>query len=615
MALRPPTYLDEADAKPDLSHGVPGVQWAGKDAGSEPAKLRKSNMPSDDAESYALYIGLIFGIALVLRVLVLLMGPMFDLDNAYTDHTAHQALLAENLTTEMVFGLESQPEGSLAAELDELRAERGELTTFEGSTLHPEFYEAPGYPALLWVMNVTGLSLMWLLLIQCVLGAACVPLVYRIGLGVIGRKMPSALAAVVVALHPALILSPSTLAAETVVMLLVLVGLWGVAQAEERGVRSVFAGGLAIGGAALFSPMLAWLSPVLASWVIVTERRLKSFALAIVLIVGTALPVGAWMKRNVDLGYGPYVTAGPTLDRMFGTLSAAKSPELGPYNDQSVRANMDLFKTFASSPDHAEVNTLALLDRFGRQQLTQDLPGQIAAAVRSTAPEFALDHSLDQAYARLGIEYAPAGYAAELLGETISTASTGDAATGWVINAWVGLNAAMVVAMTLGAALMLWRRRWGGLVLLAMVTGFYVLLATAGPSESLRLPLIAMQGMLIAAIVAPGPLKVKKPKKKKMRKFQKIDDTESMRTGSPLATEKSLRPAAPVPAAATTAATTAGPVMGSGDISLKDAVHPALSAAPPAEAPPKMSGDEAKDFAASVQDERLKNLATSGRPI
>ncbi|MBB6430542.1 hypothetical protein [Algisphaera agarilytica] len=612
MALRPPSYLDETDASPDLTHGVPGVQWAGQDSsGNQPAQLRSSNMPSDDQESYALYIALIFGIALVLRILVVLMGPMFGIENAYTDHTPHETVLAENLASDQAFGIESQPAYTLSSELEAMRAERGELTTLEGTTLHPEFYEAPGYPAMLWLMKLTGLPMIWLLVFQCVLGALCVPVVYRVGLGVIGRKMPSAIGAAIVALHPALIFAPSTLAADTVVVLLVFLGLFGVAHAEQRGFRSALGGGIAIGGAALFSPMLAWLSPLLATWMIVTERRLKTVALAVLLLVGTALPVGAWMKRNVDLGMGPYVSAQPMMDRVFGTMAAADNPVAGPYNRDSVQQSMEEFKDFAAMPENAETDTFALLDQFSREQLTGDLAGNLGRAIQATAPKFALDHSLDTAYARLGLEYTPRGQGAQLLGEDVASSGSQDVATEWITNAWVALNAAMVAAMAVGAMLMLWRRRWSGLLLLTMVMGFYLVLATTGPSETLRLPLIGLQALMITAILAPGPLRVKKPKKAKVRKAKKIDELEGTRTGSPLATEESLRPAAePQPAAA-------GPVMGSGDISLKDAIHPALASAPEGEspAPGSISGDEAKDFAASVQDERLKNLATSGRPI
>lgn len=612
MALRPPTYLDETDSSPDLTHGVPGVQWAGQDGNaSEPAKLRKSNMPSDDKESYALYVGLIFGIALVLRVLVVLMGPMFDIEHAATDQTAQQMLLAENLATERAFGLESQPEYTLTAELEAMRAERGELTTIEGTALHPEIYQSPGYPAVLWVMNVTGLPLIWLLVMQCVLGALCVPVVYRVGLGVIGRKMPSALAAVIVALHPALILTPATLAADTIVVLLVLLGLFGVAHAEQRNFRSAIGGGLALGGAALFTPMLAWLSPLLATWMVLTERRLKTVGLAVVLMVGTALPVGAWMKRNADLGAGAHITVEPMMDRLFGTVAAANNPLAGPYNFESNRETLEAFKTYAGQPKYAESDTLTVLDLYSREQLAENLMGTVGQAIQATAPKFALDHSLDSAYARLGIEYTPAGYGAQLLGEDVASATNDDLATEWVINAWVALNAAMVAGMALGATLMLWRRRWAGLVLLIMVMGFYLVLATAGPSETLRLPLIGLQGLMITAMFAPGPLRVKKPKKAKVRKAKKLEEAESMRSGSPLATEDSLRPAPATPSTAPSAK----PVMGSGDISLKDAVHPALASAPASETPAPPSGDEAKDFAASVQEERLKNLATSGRPI
>lgn len=599
--MKPLTYLDESDKTPDLTHGVPGLQWAGSSKADQPATLRRANMPVDDKESYVLYLGLICGIALVLRLLVVMMGPGFDIENAHTAEFAHHAALAENLAADHAFGLEAQPEDSVAAQLDTLRAQRGELTMIEGTTLRPEFYQTPGYPAVLAAMNVIGLPLSWLLVIQCLIGAACVPLVYRVGLGVTGRKMPSTLAAVIVALHPALIFSPATLAAETIVVALVLLGLFGVAHTEERGFRSCLGGGLALGTAALFTPLLAWLTPLLGIWMIVSERRFKAVAMAVVMLVGTAVPVGGWMMRNSDMGYGPFVSAQPAMDRLFGTLAAAEQP----YDAEYTQHTLDAFRTYTRLPDHADTDTLVLLERYGREQLGDDSTTKIVRATRTTAPRLALDHSLDQAYARLGIDYIPAGFAAEFLGEDVASATPEEAVTGWVVNAWVALNAALVVGMALGAGLMLWRRRWAGLLLMVALTGFWVLLGTTSPTEATRLPFIAVQALLVTAVLAPGALRVKKTKSRKLRKFQKLDELdESPRRGSPLATEKSLRPAA-IEKSAT----------GSADTSLNDAVHPALADAGSGASPRPTTGDEARDFARSVEDDRLNKLATSGRPI
>jgi len=594
VSQRPLTSLD-SEKPANLNNGVSGAQ--SNSAGSPGASGNR--VTSDEHESYLLYVGLIFGIALVLRVLVLMMGPMFDIGNAYTADTPNQAALASNLVTDKTFGLDAQPAGSVQAQLDALRAERGELTTVEGTSLYPEFYESPGYPAVLSVLTLTGVPAKWLLLLQCLIGALCVPLVYAIGLGILERKLPSALAAAVVAMHPALLIAPATLAGDAIVVALVLLGVWAVANAERRSLHGIAGGGLAIGVAALFAPMLAWLAPLLGAWMVITERRLRSIGLAAVMVVGTALPVAGWSYRNAQQGLEPWISAAPAVDRLLGTVAAAQDTQAGAYAPQTTARLLKEFKQYAAVPDNAEKTTLALLDTYAREKLNADHVGHLQA-LQAGAIKLGLDHSLDDAYARLGVAYAPAGYAAAFLGEDVNSATPEEAVTEWVINAWVAMNAALVAAMAVGAALMLWRRRIAGLLLLAGVCGFTVFVSASGASETLRLPIIGLQGLMVMAMFAPAPLRIKKPKKKKIRKFKKLDKSPTSRTyGTPLATEDSLRPDPSVE----TPTTTEQPA-------LNNAVHPAL-----AQAPATSSANEAAEFAASVQDERLRKLATSGRPI
>ena len=221
------------------------VEW-NPDEPALPAPSRAVSAP-DDQESYFLYIALIFGIALVLRILVVMMGPVFGIEQAYTPQTEQQLVLAQNLVDEQTFGLSAQPAHTAPAAIDALRAERGDLPTVGETGLHPEFYEAPGYPAVLTVFVATGLPLTWLLVIQCVLGALAVPLVFKVGMGILGRKLPSVLAGVLVALHPALLVSSATLAADAIVVCLVLAGLWGISHAQRRDLFSAAGGGLALG--------------------------------------------------------------------------------------------------------------------------------------------------------------------------------------------------------------------------------------------------------------------------------------------------------------------------------------------------------------------------------
>lgn len=550
----------------------------------EPSAARPSQIASapEDQESYFLYIAMIFGIALVLRILVVMMGPVFGIEQAYTPQTDQQIALAQNLMAEQTFGLESQPAHTAPAAIDALRAERGDLTTVGETPLHPEFYEAPGYPAILSIFVLTGLPMTWLLMLQCVLGALAVPLVFKVGMGVLGRKLPAVLASVLVALHPALLVSSATLAADTIVVLLVLVGLWGIAHAQRRDLISAAGSGLALGGAALFSPILAWFAPVVGVWIVVTERRLRSVGLAAVLMLGAALPIGGWVYRDAQHGLAPQVDAQIALNRLFGTAVAMQDPVAGAHAPQTMQQIYGEFRDFARLPENAETDTLTLLDEYGRDRISADHQAHWNA-IKQGAMKLALDHSLDEAYTRLGIDYAPAGYAAQLMGEDVASAEPEEAATEWVINVWVAFNAALIAGMAVGAAVMLWRRRFSGLLLMLTVCGFYVYLSSAGANEAMRLPLIGLQGLLIMGVLAPAVIRIKKPSARKLKKLRKIqEDDKAFTTGSPLATADSLRPAP---------GSTGGPRLdpkatahddddkiGDPFASLKDAVHPALRA-------------------------------------
>lgn len=525
----------------------------------------------DDQESYLLYIVLIFGIALILRVLVVMMGPGFGIEQAHTAQTPLQMELAQNLAEHQTFGLEAQPPHSAPAAIDTLRAERGDLSAAAGNGLHPEFYQLPGYPAVLSVFLMAGIPLNWLLMLQALTGALLVPLVFKVGLALVGRKLPSVLAGVFVALHPALLIAPASLAGDTFVAFLVLLGLLGVSHAERRGVVSAAGSGLALGTAALFSTTLAWFAPVVGVWIVVTERRIRSFVVVAALMAGTAVPIGAWVYRNHQHGLPPQVHAGLALDRYFGTAAAMRDPGAGPYAPQTMQTLFGEFHDYTRLPENADQHTLSLLDSYGRDRVSANHHALLETVGRG-ATVLGLDHSLHDAYRVFNIDYAPSGYAADFLGQaTALDAAPDDPATPWIINGWVALNAAIVAAMVPGALVMLWRRRFAALLLMFSALGFFVYLSAGGADESMRLPLIGLQALLVMGYMAPRAVRLKTRKLKKMRK---LDGAPDLPTGSPLTTADSLRAAHtgfPTPAPEAAAAGVNSPFG-----SLTDTVHPAL---------------------------------------
>ena len=592
VAFRSTSSLDEPDASPDLKHGVPGVQW--NSAASAAAQRRPAPTPhSDEQESYALYLGLIFGVALVLRLLVVLMGPMADIEQAYTDQTPHQLTLADNLAAHHHFAAEHQPADSLPAAIDQIRLERGEIQTLDENLHIAENYASPGYPGVLSIFSMTGLPLTWLLLAQCLIGAGCTLLVYQVGRGLLERKAPAALAAVIVAIHPGMLVASATLAGDVLISALVLAALVGVASRQRRQVRGVFGSGVAVGVAALFSPIYLWLAPLLASWMVLTERRLHSVALAVVMLLGTAVPVGGWLYRNQQVGLPDHFSSQPAIDRLFGTAVAMQQPLAGPFAPEATQRTVGQFRDFALLPDHDGINTLTLLDQYGRAEVQADRPAHLQA-IAAGARRLALDHSLDDAFARLGIEYTPSGYAANLLAEPVSASAASEPVLPYVINTWVGLNAALVAGMAIGAAMMLWHRRFASLILLLTLAGFAVYFSSSGGSEQLRLPVIAVQAMLVTATFAAAPSpRPKRQKKPKLAKLKKLDDEPTTRN-SPLATPDSIRPmdgALDRPRLDPRA--DAAPATGSAD----DAIHPALRAS------------------MSENADRTTVIAAGGRPI
>lgn len=582
MGLRKKNHLHADEPLPDLQHGIPGIAWQSTGGTTRPQPGRM--VPPDDAESWRVYLWILFGLALVLRLLVVFAGPWSDENLAYGPDTPAQLTLAENLSEAQSFGLAAQPAGSLEANVDALRQQRGELRTFDNNTLHPEFYRTPGYPALLALAQRGLPGLPWWLLVQCVLGALCVPLTYRVGRGLLNRKMPALIGAAVVALHPAMIIAPAALTGDVATTLLVLVGLWAVVHVDGRSLRHSFAGGFTLGLAALFSPLMFWLSPLAAAWLIVTERRLRTLGLAAALMLGAALPVGAWMYRNQQQGLGPRLSAQPIVDRYFGSANASVQPTSAASVQDNQSHLLGQLKTNAGKAAANGLTVFEQMDASGNDRLAADRAGQWRA-MRAGAVQLALGHSVDEAFGRLDLDYAPGGFAAVRLGEVSAKQAVDDPAIPYIINTWVGVNATLLAGMAVGAGLMLWRQRWAGLMLALTVIGLFVYASADGANETMRLPLIGLQGLLLGAIWAPGPrlTTAGAEHKPKLRKPEKLSDKlpELEPATSPLATATSLRPGvAAIPALAGRRPDASAPAPSDP----QHALHPMLRGAPPAEA-------------------------------
>ena len=167
--------FSEPEPTRDLTHGVTGIEWHNN--AQAPPKAASGVRPMghrgiEDAESYALYIGIVAAIALFLRLAVLGMGPATDLEAAYTPSTPIELQLAEGIASEFRYGVTEYPEGSRYAVVEAARSARGERQPLEGSNRYADAYHAPGYPAVLAAFVKTGLDMRWLLLLQCLIAVS-----------------------------------------------------------------------------------------------------------------------------------------------------------------------------------------------------------------------------------------------------------------------------------------------------------------------------------------------------------------------------------------------------------------------------------------------------------
>ncbi|MCH8918580.1 MAG: glycosyltransferase family 39 protein [Proteobacteria bacterium] len=209
-------------------------------------------------------MALIFFAAIALRVMFFALGPYGDGERAMYPDSYRYVELSEALVGQGAFARSGPETGVVHEPLAQLRQELGQIEPVDAGGFRSEIMRTPGYPALLGATVWLGLGLNGLLIVQCLFSAVSVVLVYGIGRVLLKRPGPALFAAAVVALHPADIIAPTAVLTETCFTLLMLLGLWSVADRETRGIGSTTFGGLMIGLSVLVRPVSIMLGPAVA---------------------------------------------------------------------------------------------------------------------------------------------------------------------------------------------------------------------------------------------------------------------------------------------------------------------------------------------------------------
>lgn len=502
-------------------------------------------------ESVALYVWLLVMAGVLVRVMLAFLGPATDPGLAFTDTTEAQVALGETLVDSRTFGTPLQttllpglvdpawklPTPEIPGTVDQagrriaqVRAQRGEADAVFAGGIRPETDQMPGYPLVLGLTSLTGVSWMWLVLGQCVVGGLLAYPAYAVAANIFDRRAPAVISAAVVALHPAMLTGPLALSQDFLVTALVLLGLAGITKIKHSNSITVGFGGLAIGLAALCQPWAVLVAPVGAAWRMVKQRSADGTTAALLFVVVASLPMVGWVYRNHQLGVGFVANTAAGVDRAFGVPSrmAALDSDSEFTNNQpaAVAALWGDFTTELAQKVQSgeEPDTLVAVRAFGWSQIA-DHPLAYVNYLLDKTKRLALGHSTERLYDRLGLDYAPAGFMATMLGEPTGKPSD-DPVTMYMINAWVGLNALLAAGMLLGFAVSIVKRRWGVIFFATALWAVWLVATPSDVGEQHRLPIMVAQALLLGAWWLPSrPRRVKKKIKHKAGDFSMpVDD-------------------------------------------------------------------------------------------
>jgi len=481
-------------------------------------------------ESQALYVTLIFFTAITLRVMLLVLGPYGDSERAMYPDSYRYVELGETLISDGVFARSGAETGVVHEPLAQLRTDFGQNELANKAGLRPEIMRTPGYPALIGAVVWTGLGVNGLLAVQCLFGAFCVVLVYGIGRTLIKRPGPALFAALIVALHPADIAAPTAVLTETVFTLMVLLGLWSVADHEKRNIGTTTFGGMMIGLSVLVRPVSIFLGPAVALWMIATDRRLKTLMLATLMTALSLAPGAAWMARNKSIGFGYRLSSIPYINSYFYTDAYMRiTDQGGDWKDDwpatvdtlmgELRAEMNL------NPDTDAFSTMKALSL----EAVRGNPSLYGRVMRESVLKFFTDHSMGGLYQQLGLTYTPTGLRDRLMTGGLSPANLSEMfsqPTGIIALAWAGLNGLLLVGMVLGGVILLVRGHWSALLLLGGVMLYFTFATQTTGLERFRLPVLGVQALLVASIFAPRFPRKKKESKPKRRWYEQEEDSD-----------------------------------------------------------------------------------------
>ncbi|MFK7788660.1 MAG: ArnT family glycosyltransferase [Phycisphaeraceae bacterium] len=290
-----------------------------------------------------------------------------------------------------------------------------------------------------------GLPAWAIVVLGSLLTLAAIPAAYVIGHVLTGRPLAGIVAAAILAVHPAVLTASNSYTASAIALGLITVGLALLCNIEKRGGAAASIGGILLGLAAFASPM-CWLVGALAGPLAYKLARRsgvgKAFAIGLLVTLLAVAPVAVY--RTIYLGHD--------ANTVFVEWSQAPAAE----NVPSPLDHLLVTMTSPSFEQLGEAMHLPLGDA-GRLKIHYDAQ-PLPSANR------------------------------DVIADTL--------ADGWLL-----INAALAGLAAISAGVMLARRRFAETLLLGLPL-LALAFTTLPPTEALRLPMIALVGVLATGLFA-----------------------------------------------------------------------------------------------------------------
>jgi hypothetical protein len=446
---------------------------------------------------------LLGGTAFALRLLVMCLAS----DPSASGDSPRYIELADGLLKSGQFARDSgeQPD-TIHYPPYQLRVRNGEEQPHVPGQLRPEVMRTPGYPAFLALVGLLCLPAPAAILLQCGLAAGTVIMTYYLCLRLLASNRLAVLAAAMVMIHPADILSANQFLSETLFTFLWFAAIVCVVAGKTRRHLWWYAiAGILVALGTLVRPVGALLGILLGAWIVGESRSRKGAMMAMVLIVSSAMPVAAWMTRNARVGRGFILSDLSTVQwgKLCGDMEMMQAGQTR-YPEDFWPHYHAFFREVESQLDTTpspRVRDAALRVAAGRIAAH---PGPFLKVTLDSASKTLAAHSLGDMEALFGRTYRPMGLRDYLMGRGQIREPTSTVELVLVL-AWVLLNLVLATMMIVGVFRLLLQRRFGLAFLLVASVAYFTLLPQSQGVERMRVPFLGIQAIAAAAAFLPRP--------------------------------------------------------------------------------------------------------------